>query len=161
MYAQQGYAFCCVRLYVCIFVYIYVNKKNRLFSALPLGNLLNVIYCLFFKFKWLQCGLLRPASCTDRVINAFPNKTCRPPLAPKYFLQSFNGTPHSLVRLELAKLAEELAAVIPFVSWSECFRMIIRLSVLVSATTATHCYLYMYAADGILGSASVRLVYSR
>ena len=83
------------------------------------------------------------------------------PLAPNYFLQSFNGTPHPLVRLELAELAEELAAVVPFVSWSECFRMIVRLSVLVSATTATRCYLYMYAADGILGSASVRLVYSR
>ena len=78
-------------------------------------------------------------------------------------LQSFNGTPHSLVRLELAELAEELAAVVPFVSWSECFRMIVRLSVLsVLLMTATRCYLYMYhAADGILGSASVRLVYSR
>ena len=84
---------------------MYVNKKNRLFSALlPLENLLlNVIYCLLFKFKRLQCGLLRPASCTDRVIHAFPNKTCRPPLAPKYFLQSFNGTPHPLVMLELSR----------------------------------------------------------
>ena len=50
---------------------------------------------------------------------------------------------------------------VPFVSLSECFRMIVRLSVLVSATTATRCYLYMYAADEILVSASVRLVYSR
>ena len=55
---------------------MYVNKKNRLFSALPLKNLLlNVIYCLLFKFKHLQCGLLHPASCTDRAIHAFPNKT--------------------------------------------------------------------------------------
>ena len=38
--------------------------------------------------------------------------------------------------------------------------MIVKLSVLVSATTATRCYLlYMYAADGILGSASVRHAY--
>ena len=64
-------------------------------------------------------------------------------------------------RLELAELAEELAAVVPFVSLSECFRMVVRLSVLVSATIATCCYLYMYTVDGILGSASVRLVYSR
>ena len=64
------------------------------------------------------------------------------PLAPKYFLQSFNGTPHPLVRLELAELAEELAAVVPFVSWSECFRMIVRLSVLVSATTAIYAVIY-------------------
>ena len=61
---------------------------------------------------------------------------------------------------ELAELAEELAAVVPFVSLSECFRMVVRLSVLVSATIATCYYLYMYAVDGILGSASVRLVYS-
>ena len=46
---------------------------------------------------------------------------------------------------------------VPFVSLSEHFRMIVRLSVLVSATTATRCYLYMYAADGILGSVSMRL----
>ena len=45
---------------------------------------------------------------------------------------------------------------VPFVSLSDCFRMIVRISVLVSATTATRCYLYMYATDGILGSASVR-----
>ena len=39
-YAQQGYAFGRIRLYVCIFVYLYVcQQKNRLFSALPLENL--------------------------------------------------------------------------------------------------------------------------
>ena len=47
---------------------------------------------------------------------------------------------------------------VPFVCLSECFRMIVSLSVFVSVTTVTCCYLYMYAADGILGSASVRLV---
>ena len=80
-----------------MYVYIYVcQQKNRLFSALPLENLLlSVICCLFCKFKRLQCGLLRPASCTDRVIHAFPNKTWGP-LAPKYFLLGFNGTPHPL-----------------------------------------------------------------
>ena len=51
------------------------GQKNWLFSALPLENLLlSVMSCLFFDFKHLQCGLLRPASCTDRVIHAFPNK---------------------------------------------------------------------------------------
>ena len=91
-YAQQGYAFdrvCLyihVYIYICIFVYVHVcQQKNKLFSALPLENLLlNVIYCLFFKFKRLQCGLLHLASCTDRVIHAFPNKTCRPP-GPEIF----------------------------------------------------------------------------
>ena len=33
--------------------------------------------CLVFKCP--QCGLLHPASCTDRVIHAFPNKTWRSP----------------------------------------------------------------------------------
>ena len=65
----------CVRTYV----HIYVNK-NRLFSALLLKNLLlSVMRCLLFKFKRLQCGLLRPASCTNRVIHAFPNKTWMSP----------------------------------------------------------------------------------
>ena len=59
-----------------------------------------------------------------------------------------------MLELEPAELAEELAAVVPFVNWSECFSMI---SVLVSATTDMRCYLYMYAADGILGSASTGL----
>ena len=48
-------------------VHVYMSTKNRLFSALPLENLLlSVIYCLFFEFKCLQCGLLHPASYTDR-----------------------------------------------------------------------------------------------
>ena len=76
-----------------------MSTKNRLFSVLPFENLLlNVIYCFLFKFKRLQCGLLRLASCTDRGIHAFPNKTWGP-LAPKFFFQSFNSTPHPLVRL--------------------------------------------------------------
>ena len=37
--------------------------------------LLSVICCLLFEFKRLQCGLLCPVSCTNRVIHAFPNKT--------------------------------------------------------------------------------------
>ena len=45
-----------------------MSTKNRLFSALPLEDLLlSVICCLLFKFKRLQCGLLCPASCTDIV----------------------------------------------------------------------------------------------
>ena len=56
-------------------VYLYINKSNRLFSALLLENLLlSVIHCLLFEFKHLQCGLLRPVSCTDRVIHTFPNR---------------------------------------------------------------------------------------
>ena len=79
-----------------LFVYICMSTKNRLFSALLLENLLlSVICCLFFKFECLQCGLLRPVSCTDRIIHAFPNKMGRSP-APKYFLPGFNSTPHHL-----------------------------------------------------------------
>ena len=84
---SKGYAFSrirlCIYMYVCVCVCVqcmYVNKKNRQFGALPLENLLlSVICCLPFKFKCLQCGLLRPASCTDRAIHAFPNKMQRPP----------------------------------------------------------------------------------
>ena len=65
-YAQQCYAFGRVGLraynIMYIYIYMYVNKKNRLFSALPLENLLlSVMHCLHLKFKCLQCGLLRPA----------------------------------------------------------------------------------------------------
>ena len=64
--------------YNCIIViyFLYVcQQKNRLFSALPLENLLSVSCCLLFEFKCLQCGLLCPASCTDRAIHAaFSNK---------------------------------------------------------------------------------------
>ena len=73
-----------------------MSTKNRLFSALPLETLLlNVFYCFLTEFKGLQCGLLHPASCTDRAIHAFPNKT-QGPLALKYFLLSFNGRQHPL-----------------------------------------------------------------
>ena len=50
---------------------------------------------LLLKFICLQCGLLCAASCTDRAVHAFPNKMRRPP-GSKYFLLSFNGTPHPL-----------------------------------------------------------------
>ena len=53
-YTQQGYAFGHVHLYICM------STKNRLFSTLPLKNLLlSVISCFLFEFKHLQCGLLR------------------------------------------------------------------------------------------------------
>ena len=99
-YAQQGYAFGCVGLCFLHTMYMYIcilcRQKNRLFSALPFENLLRVIFaCMLFEIKCLQCGLLHTASCTDRAIHAFPNKVQRP-LAPKYFLLSFNGTPHPL-----------------------------------------------------------------
>ena len=49
------------------FVYIICQQKNRLFSALPLENLLlSVICCLLCKFKCLQCGLLHPAGPEQR-----------------------------------------------------------------------------------------------
>ena len=60
------------------FVYVYMSTKNRLFSVLLLENLLlSVICCLPFEFKHLQCGLLYPASCTDRASHTFPNKMQR------------------------------------------------------------------------------------
>ena len=66
-------------------LFIFMSTKNRLFSGLPFKNLLlSVIYCLLFEFKHLQCDLLCPASCTDRAIHAFPNKTCRSP-GPEIF----------------------------------------------------------------------------
>ena len=63
----------CVRTYVRMYVHIYIcRQKNRRFSALPLENLLlSVIYCLLFKFKRLQCGLLLPASYTDKRFTPF------------------------------------------------------------------------------------------
>ena len=88
MYAQQGYAF--GRIGLCTYVYIYVcQQKNRLFSALPPKNLLlNVICCLLFEFKRLQCSLLYPASCTDRAIHAFPNKIWRSPWPRNIFFRA-------------------------------------------------------------------------
>ena len=86
-------------MYVCIYIYIYIYvDKNRLFSALLLQNLLlSVICCLLFEFKYFQCGLLRPASYTDRAIHAFPNKMQRPPWPRNsFFLASFNAMPHPL-----------------------------------------------------------------
>ena len=57
----------CVRTYK--YICIYMSTKNRLFSALLLKNfLLSVICCWLFEFKCLQCGLLHPASSTDRAI---------------------------------------------------------------------------------------------
>ena len=78
----------CVSTYVRICIYI-CRQRNRLFSALLLEKLLlhvSVIYCLLFEFKHLQCGLLHPASYTDRVIHAFPNKTSRSPWPQNIFL---------------------------------------------------------------------------
>ena len=64
-------------------------------------------------------------------------------MAPKYFLQSFNGTPHPLVRLSYCNSQ----------TFSSCRSVLRQLHTVI--------YTCMYAADGILGSASVRLVYSR
>ena len=59
-----------------------MSTKNKLFSVLPLENLLlSVIYCFL---KHLQCDLLCPASCTDIAIHGFPNKTQGPP-GPEMF----------------------------------------------------------------------------
>ena len=67
---------------VCIYV---CQRKNKLFSALPLEYLLlSVLCCLLLEFKRLWRSLIRPASCTDRAIHAFPNKTRRPPWPPEY-----------------------------------------------------------------------------
>ena len=95
------YVYICIYMYIHIYIYIYIyiyvytymSTKNRLFSALPLENLqLGVNFCLLFKFKRLQCGLLRPASYTDRVIHALPNKTRKSPWPRNiYFLLSFRA----------------------------------------------------------------------
>ena len=100
------YIYTCTYIYIrtCTYIYMYVYiytctyvDKNRLFSALLLQNLLNVICCLLFEFKCLQCGLLRQASYTDRAIHALPNKARRPPWPRNsFFWASFNGTPHPL-----------------------------------------------------------------
>ena len=104
-------AMVCVR--IGIYIYIYIQNFDRKQAVqclkLPLTNiLLRVICCLLFEFKCLQCGLLCPASYTDRAIRAFPNITRRP-LAPKCFLLSFNGTPHPLGQ-QLASLVVTLCA---------------------------------------------------
>ena len=66
----------CVR--ISIFIYLYMSTKKEAVS--PLENLLlSVVCCLLFDFKHPQCGLLHPASYTDRAIHAFPNNTWRPP----------------------------------------------------------------------------------
>ena len=84
-------------IYMYIYIYMYVNKKNRLFSTLPLENLLpSVICCLLFQFKHLQCGLLCPVSCTDRVIHAFPKKTCGSPW-PRNIYALVGGAPRHTV----------------------------------------------------------------
>ena len=63
-YAQQGYAFGRVGLYVL--------TKNRLFSASLLKNLLLcVTCCLLIEFKCLQCGLLHPVSCNRQGNSCF------------------------------------------------------------------------------------------
>ena len=98
------------RVGLCVHVYIYIcQQKNRLFSALPLENLLlSVMRCLLFKFKRLQCGLLHPASCTDRAIYAFPNKTWTSPwprniFGSGYFYGTVNDT--RLAILDLTAIA--------------------------------------------------------
>ena len=75
----------CVRsTYVYIANMYIMSTKNRLFSALPLENLLlSVICCLLFDFKCLQFCLLLPASCTDRAIHVFQIRQGGP-LAPKF-----------------------------------------------------------------------------
>ena len=64
---------------VCVHTYMYV--RIYIYIYILLQNLLNVICCLLFEFKCLQCarGLLHQASYTDRAIHALPNKTRRPP----------------------------------------------------------------------------------
>ena len=79
----------CVYIYICVYV---CQQQNRLFSALLLENLLlNVMRCLLFEFKHLRCGLLHSASCTDRVIHAFPNKTRRF-LGPEIFSSGLHSS---------------------------------------------------------------------
>ena len=78
-------------------MYVCMWSKNWLFSALSLENLLSVMSCLLFKLKCLQCGLLRPVSCTDKVIHIL-RRGC--PLAPKYFFWAL--TAHHTLYARLA-----------------------------------------------------------
>ena len=106
---QQGYAtaglchsrvmrlvvWSCRLVYVCMYIYIHVDKI-RLFSALLLEKLLLSVVCsLLFGFKRLQCGLLHPASYTDRAIHAFPNKMRKPP-CPEIFSSDLKTAHHTL-----------------------------------------------------------------
>ena len=78
---------CSVASVCIIYIYVCMSTKNRLFSALPLENLLLSIICCLLEFKHLQCGLLRPTSYTDRAIHAFPNKMRRPPWPRNIFFR--------------------------------------------------------------------------
>ena len=95
----------CLGVSVCVHTYVHTNfhvDKNRLLSALLLEKLLlSVICCLLFEFKSLQCGLLHPVSYTDTAIHAFPDKMQKSPWPPKYFLLSFNSTPHPRLCMRL------------------------------------------------------------
>ena len=87
-------ALVCVR--TCVYVYIFADK-SRLFTYLPLVNfLLSVVSCLLFKFKCPLCGLLHPASCIQTEQFMLFQLERGGPLASKYFLLSFKGTPHPL-----------------------------------------------------------------
>ena len=135
----------CIRMYVCMYVF---QQKYRLFSALLLKNLLLCVTCwLHFKIKCLQCGLLHPASCTDRVIHAFPSRTWRFHWHWNTFFWALLAHHTLLVRL---------AAVDARDHWSGTGCVLQQVFQIFSscAMTTTHCYLYMYALDEILGRLS-------
>ena len=81
---------------VCVYIYIYVNKKNRLFSALPLKNLLlsvTTACSLSLNASSVVCYVQQAAQSNSYF---FKEDVEAPPLAPKYFLMSFDSTPHPL-----------------------------------------------------------------
>ena len=92
-----------VYMYVCTCMSIKEQAVQCLTARKPPAKC-TVIYCLLFKFKHLQCGLLCPASCTDRVIRTFPNKMWRPPWPRNIFFWVLTAH-HTLWELAAVGLA--------------------------------------------------------
>ena len=83
-------------------MYMYVTKKNNLFSGLlPKNLMLSIFYCFLTEFKCPQCGLLRPVSYTYGAIHVC--HWCNmPPLAPEYCI-SVSQVSLTMQRLVLAQ----------------------------------------------------------
>ena len=72
----------CMCVYVCVYVCVCMcNRVMQLVASVCVCMSMTarqspseqiVFYYLLTEFKCLQCGLLCPASCTDRAIHAFP-----------------------------------------------------------------------------------------
>ena len=119
---------------------------------------LNTVHCVHCMTSLIMCKQYIVAvicyACTNKwACLMFTVKLL--PLAPKYFLQNFNGTPHLLVRLDTVASSSGTICVLEWVFLNDS-----------QTFSSRQCYdsytlLFIHVcADGILGSASVRLVYS-